>query len=178
LSAAGIPVSIDGARTVLTDSSGRFQFSAVPEGPHHVMLWRRELPAEYDAGDAADAMVTIEPRHTAKVELDVFPLAELHGMIRAPQGVSTEALIVRLLPGERYTTPDADGNFAFFNVREGDYEVVLDSGSLPQYSEMKTPARKPAAVRIGAETPPLEFGFEVRPPERPVRRIDLTARRP
>ena len=55
----------------------------------------------------------------------------------------------------------ADGSFAFYNVREGDYEMTLDKASLPENGELKSPGSVFAVVRLGKAAPPAEFQIEI-----------------
>ncbi len=169
--ANAIPVSLDGSRTVSTDVSGSFRFSQVPEGAHRVSLATRELPAEFDPGPSAETVVQVHPQRTVRVELDVIPLGSLEGQVTGPPGSPLGNILIHLLPIGRYTTPDTDGRFWFYNLREGDYEVVLDERTLPEHSVLLTPARMSLSFRVGLKPTPLRFEFEVRPPEKPIRRV-------
>lgn len=169
--ARGVPVSVDGGRSTTTDESGRFRLQAVPEGQHTVLLSPNELPADYDFGPAKEAVVMVQPKRTIRVELDVMPLSFLQGKVNAPKDVSTEDVIIRLLPTDRYTTPDSDGSFSFSNVREGEYEMALDQKTLPEDAVLTTAAHTPVSVRIGGKIPVIQFDFVISKPEKPVRKI-------
>ena len=171
LPAAGIPVMLDGYRTVSTGDDGRFRFEETPEGTHEVALSSRELPADYDPGALRNARVVVQPRRTARAELEVLPLLPLEGKIRGPEGVPLDGIIVRLLPGERYTNASADGVFVFYNLREGDYEVAIDPKSLPEGGELLSPRSVPAAVRTGAPVAPVHFSIGVNPQQKPIRKV-------
>jgi hypothetical protein len=74
-----------------------------------------------------------------------------------------------MLPGERYTTPE--GAFFFYNLREGDYELVLDKTTLPEFAVMDQAERVSVSVKVGRQPEPVNFPFEVRPPQKPVRNV-------
>jgi hypothetical protein len=169
--AAAIPVRLDDSRSVQTDAAGRFRFSEVPEGSHKVTVATRELPADYDPGPAPEATVVVQPRRIARAELDVLPLTMIRGRVAGPPGVATENILIKLLPSDRYTTTDSDGSFAFQNLREGDYELLLDEQTLPEHSRLKSPNRVPCATRFGRSSVAIQFEFEVRQPEKPVRKV-------
>ena len=60
-----------------------------------------------------------------------------------PKDVPLEDIVIRMLPGERYTTPDSEGAFYFYNLREGNYELVLDKMTLPEFAVMDQSERIP-----------------------------------
>ncbi len=167
---AGIPVRLDESRTVFTGEDGRFHFSDVPEGPHKVGIAWKELPAEYDAVPG-EGSVVVQPRRVARADLGVFPLTRLTGAVKGPDGSPVEDILIRLLPTDRYTTTDSDGAFSFENLREGDYELEVDSSTLPQHAAATTPMRVPVSVHAGRTLTPVEFRFEIRRPEKPVRKV-------
>lgn len=167
---AGIPVSLDESRTVCTGEDGRFRFSDVPEGPHKVSIAWKELPAEYDVATGEGAVV-VQPRRVARTDLGVFPLTRLAGAVRGPDSSPAENILIRLLPTDRYTTTDAGGAFSFENLREGDYELEIDRATLPEHAVLTTPLRVPVSVHAGRELAPAGFRFEIRKPEKPVRKV-------
>ncbi len=172
--AAGIPVSLDDGRTVETDAEGRFHFKDVGEGIHQVMLSRSELPADYDPGTDKEASISVLPRRTATAELTVVRLTSLSGAVTGPEKAALEHILIRLVPGGRYTTTGPDGHFAFHNLREGDYELGLDERSLPSDAVLTGAPRMPVAVRLDAPPPEMRFRFTQNEKHKPVRRIELS----
>ena len=71
--AAGIPVTLDGHRTVTTGADGRYFFSEVPEGVHEASLSATELPAEFDPGDPATSRLMVQPRRISRADFEVLP---------------------------------------------------------------------------------------------------------
>jgi len=169
--AEGIAVKLDQGRTILTDAEGRFHFSDVPEGPHKVALATEELLADYDPGPNKEKSVVVYPNKLARADLDVIRLAVIQGKLSGPPGVALDAIAIRLAGTDRYTTPDSMGNFHFYNLREGEYQVAADEKTLPQYAVMKGPARVTLSARQGRQTEAVNFEFEVHKPERTVRKI-------
>lgn len=169
--AQGISVSLDQYRITTTDSDGRFRFLDVPEGPHEVSLAMQILAADYEPGLVTEARMLVQPRRIARADLDVVPLTSVQGKVTAPPGISPESVLIHLLPTPRYTTPDSEGNFAFYNLREGDYEVVLDEETLPANSLLTTPSHVPISLRLGLEHARLYFEFKIRQPEKPIRKL-------
>jgi uncharacterized membrane protein YgcG len=80
--------------------------------------------------------------------------------------------VIRLAGTNRYTTPYQDGSFTFYNLREGEYEVVFDEQTLPEGYLLASPAR----MRVLATNakPPAESVFELKLKpvvEKPIREI-------
>jgi hypothetical protein len=85
--------------------------------------------------------------------------------------VKPEDFVIRLLPGERYTTPDADGKYGFYNLKEGDYEIVFDESLLPEDEVLTDSPRRQVSVRIGKDTIVTPFEIKIVKKEKPVERL-------
>lgn len=175
-SAAGIPVVLDGSRTEVTDAEGRFRFVDVPQGRHVVALSPRELPAEFDAASAPEVPVQVLPRRTVRAEFRVVRLASLAGKFASAREAPFTNIIVRLAGTARYTTPDEEGNFAFYNLPSGDYELVIDLSAMPRPYRLSTPDRIPVRVRSGEETPTVLIGLEEMQVKPAVREVQVNVR--
>jgi hypothetical protein len=169
--AEGVSVSLDRNRTVVTDAEGRFHFPEVPEGSHNVALALRELPADFDPGAVKETTVAVYPSKLARGDLDVIRLAFIQGKVTGPPDVPVEDIVIRIEATGRYTTPDSEGNFYFYNLREGDYNLMLDEKSLPEYGVTAKPDHVSVAVRLGQQPQPIGFRFEVHKPAKPVRNV-------
>ncbi|MBZ5624917.1 MAG: carboxypeptidase-like regulatory domain-containing protein [Acidobacteriia bacterium] len=169
--AAGIPISLDGHHTVTTDSEGHYLFTAVPEGPHDVSLSATELPAEFDPGVPDKARLLVQPRRGARADFEVLPLSAIEGTVTGPEGATLEGILIRLIPGARYTSTASDGHFAFYNVREGDFNLVLDTSTLPENSKLLSEPSVPAGVRAGAPVPPAVFSCGIVSSQKTVRKV-------
>lgn len=153
------------------DSRGQAEIAA--QAVHAVAIVVSELPTDFDPGSVARQTVEIEPRHTSSARLEVVRLAQISGRVSVAPGVSPENILIRLLPTDRYTTPDADGAFLFSNVREGDYDIALDRRTLPENTVLQSAERVSVSVRIGAPVPVVEFQTVQEQTVRPVRKIFL-----
>jgi hypothetical protein len=169
--AANVPVWIDGSRLERTDERGRFGFADVPEGPHKVALALKELPANFEPGPIHSVQAVVEARKTVRAELEVVSLGRFCGTVRAPAGTALDGVLLRLRPGTRYTTPDPDGAFCFYNLREGDYQVELDPASLPELTRLVSAASVPVALRLAGDPPSAEFVLEAPKQEPRIRRV-------
>jgi len=171
--AANVSVSLDLYRSVVTDTSGHYSFSDVPEGSHVVGLDMDQLPTDYEPGPDATAHVTVEPRALARSDFTVVRLTHLTGRITAPAGIQVDSVVIRLAGTNRYTTPDEDGNFGFYNLREGEYTVVIDLQTIPEEIMLPTPASlQVLASGENESSAVIEFRLEPKPQrEKPVRQI-------
>jgi len=171
--AEGVPVSLDRNRTVLTDAEGHFHFPEVAEGSHSVALDMLQLPADFDPGPVRETTVAVYPSKVARGDLDVVRLAFVQGKVTGPAGVPVDGIAVRIVGTDRYTTPDSEGNFYFYNLGEGDYSFMVDEKTLPEYAVTIKPDRVAVSVRLGRQPEPITFRFEVHQPEKPVRKVVL-----
>lgn len=170
--AANVAVILDHGRTAVSDSSGHYVFSDVPEGTHDVELDMEQLPAEYAPGPDKGATVSVTPRVIAKTDFDVVRLTSISGTIVAPKDVNFDDVVVRLVGTNTYTTPYSDGSFAFYNLREGQCEIEIDPATIPEGYMLASPGRVTVnAVGSGASTR-VEFELKPKPKvEKPVRQM-------
>ncbi|HZU26924.1 MAG TPA: hypothetical protein VFA04_15470 [Bryobacteraceae bacterium] len=171
--AIGIPVVLDGGRTAVTDGTGRFRFEGVPEGRHAIALAEAGLPAQFNPGRVSRVQLDVVGRRPAAVSLDVVRLGMIRGRVMAPASITLDTVVLRLLPGTRYTTAGADGRFAFYNVRAGTYDIVLDRNHVPDNAEVQGPFS--FHIDFDVDTAPALPVFELgeKKSEKPVRRIIL-----
>ena len=169
--ATGIPVRLDGYRTTYTDATGYFHFDEVPEGIHTIGPAPDELPADVELDGPSQADVRVMPRLRARADFAVAPLLAMTGKITAPAGVPLDGVLVRLRPSARYTTPDADGSFSFFGLREGSYEVTVDRNSLPEDVVVSSASTIVVDMKVGATPASADFDLAVEHRELPVQRV-------
>ena len=170
LLAAGIPVTLDKNRVALTSADGHYRFDDVPAG-EHVAALSEELPADFDPGAHSQVRLAVQPRRAARADFEVLPLASLTGNVTGPEGAALEGIVIRLHPGDRYTTTASDGHFSFYNLHEGDFEVVLDQSSLPENERLDSESAMPAVVRLGVPVPPIGFAVTVQVNTKPIRKV-------
>ena len=167
--APSIPLILDNSRTVLSGPDGHYVFDNVAEGVHEVGLDLAQLPADFDPGDLRSTRVVVQPRRAVRADFEVLPLMEISGRVTGPANVPVQDIVVRLLPGTRYTSTRNDGTFTFHNVREGDFELAVDAKTLPEGAEMQSPATVGVSVRVGAPLPAVEFAFVVKRAQKSIR---------
>ena len=106
----------------------------------------------------------------------MVPLTSLSGQVQGPDKAALGNILIRLAgdpAAGRYTTTDQEGWFAFYNLREGDYEVVLDPATLPPDAVLEGEARVGRQVRIGTDPTSVLFRMTIQHKTKPVRRIEL-----
>ena len=167
--AKDVPVVLDDGTIVTTNEDGLFRFSRVSEGRHTVTLAVNQLPADYDPGPKPEVAIEVKARQAATAELSVTPLVSFTGRIIGPDGTALDGVIVKLLSTDRYTTPTPEGRFGFYNLREGEYDVVIDSKSLPEFGVLdRITAHVSLSRGIPAEE--LTFHLSIQKPDKPIRR--------
>ena len=171
--AANVTVSLDHYRAAVTDASGRYEFVHVAEGPHEVGLDQEQLPTDYEPGPAPTAIVSVQPQAIARADFTVVRLAYLRGRIVAPVDAPLDGVVIRLAGTNRYTTPDLSGNFAFYNLREGEYDVVIDVDTLPDgYLLASSPSIRSLASSSASPAAPIRFELRLKPqPNKPIRQL-------
>lgn len=175
IAAAGIPVVLDGYRTVHTDDHGRYKVLDVMQGQHKVELSPRELPAEYDPASGGPSLINVRSARTERRDFNLVRLMSLTGQVLAPPNSKVEEIVIRLDGTRRLTTPDEDGRFAFYNLPAGDYKVVLDESTLAEERRLSGPGSASVSLRRGGEPVEVIFGIEAVVIVKPVRQINLRA---
>jgi hypothetical protein len=170
--APNVAVSLDHDRSALTDAAGHYEFAKVSEGIHEVGLNMEQLPTDYEPGATTQGRVKVDPESVARADFNVVRLAMFSGRIVAPEGAKLEDIIIRLTGTNLYTTPYDDGSFFFYNLREGDYEVVIDPQTIPDGYLLASPAIVRVSPRSFTAPPRVEFELKAKPVAvKPVREI-------
>jgi hypothetical protein len=91
----------------------------------------------------------------------------------APVDAPLDGVVIRLAGTNRYTTPDLSGNFAFYNLREGEYDVVIDVDTLPDgYLLASSPSIRSLASSSASPAAPIRFELRLKPqPNKPIRQL-------
>jgi len=173
--APAVVVTLESGQSAKTDVNGRYLFERVPEGLHAVSINLEELPAEYNPGTKTKSPVTVSPRRVSRADLDLFALSAFVGKVAVVSGSGfddLEGILVRLSPGDRYTTTLKDGSFAFYNLPDGGYEVSIDANTLPTEARLTSPSQAALTVRAGEVPTTVRFEIERRPVvEKPVHKV-------
>jgi hypothetical protein len=169
--AEGVTLSIDRGQTAVTDADGHYYFPGVPEGTRTVALAVHELPAEFEVGTNIESALLVLPSKSSHTDFSVVRLVTIQGKLSGPKDVPVDVVVIRMLPGDRYTTPDTDGAFAFYNVRAGAYTLTVDEKTLPEFGVLKGPGSVSVSVKGGGESALVAFAFEIHVPQKPVRKV-------
>ena len=86
--------------------------------------------------------------------------------MRDSEQLRLENVVVRLRPGDRYTTAESDGSFSFHNLPLGEYEVSIDPSELPGEVVILSKRTVPVSLFDGSEAPFVSFQLGVRTAER------------
>ena len=173
--ASDVAVQLDHSRTTTTDSTGHYRFDDVPEGQHTVLPDIAELAADYSPGPPPPVSPTVKPRVISRVDLHLvkagtFIKGTLHGLAPDDEGnVRLENIVINLISADgdqiRYTTCDSTGDFAFYNLPAGKYQIEVDQTTLPENYILISPPS------IDADTPQPEFVIRKQVKQLPIRRV-------
>lgn len=153
---AGIKVQIDGRRTVMTDTSGKFSFGSLPRGEYNVAVISDELGVRLRANTSVERLVSLSARQTVNLSFGLSNAGFIAGRIfndiffdgeQHPGGTIREGgvkLYLRsLVQGARQPvltqTLGANGLYEFRNLAPGQYVLELDPKTLPP--DFKVPAQ-------------------------------------
>lgn len=155
---AGVEVILDNVQRTRTDSNGRFRFDGVSAGAHLV-------EARYTS-DQPTFFTTPWPARVETGSSVHFGVARsrssLRGVVLADAGTGIEGVLVRLVGADSRTSARTadDGTFVAEGLAPGDYDVSIDTGSVPVgYPVDDIPAQR---VRVG-KTEPGRARFVLRP---------------
>ena len=184
--APDVSVQLDKSRTAVTDATGRYRFSDVPEGAHSVALDMAELGAAFSPGPGSPAC-TVKPRGLTRVDLRVVTVGSsirgrVQGLAKEDEGtVRLDSVVINIAAaggqtpgdtkGDRYTTSDGAGDFAFYNLTPGRYRVSLDSVTLPEDYKVQSDPEVEADLRATGDAPPVIFRIGKQIKELPVRKV-------
>ena len=173
--ASGVAVILESGQSATTGADGRYRLESVPEGLHTVSINMEALPADYNPGAKTKSPVSVSPQKISRADLDLYALSAFVGRVAVSSGPvfdSLEGIVIRLSPGDRYTTTLRDGSFAFYNLPDGDYEVSIAENTLPPEATLKSACHAALAVRTGSVPAAVQFEIERRPmEEKPVRKV-------
>ena len=94
----------------------------------------------------------VQPRRSVRADFEVLPLSTIEGTVTGPEGAARDGIVIHMLPGPAYTLTTSDGHFAFYNVREGDFNLVIDPATLPEDAKLLSDPSLP--VVVGSEPQP------------------------
>lgn len=137
---AGVVLRIEGRSAAISDAEGRLVVERVREGQYALALDEDTIPIGLlppERGQSA----RVVGRETTSVEFGLVPAASLSGVLfldengnnrRDAGEVAVPDVLVRLNPGDRFRTTEADGSFDFAFLRPGEYTLAVDTRSLPE----------------------------------------------
>ncbi len=172
--APNVTVRLESGKQATTDENGYFSIPEVPEGTQPVTIDTDTLPSEYGMAGTDRVAVLVRPDQIARVELEVIPFQSITGVILDAAGTpAPEGVVVELEPAKKFTTTDKQGRFGFYDLPEGNYAVILQADSLPEFAQPTSPTSVPVALRHGSSSG-LAIQFQYRivpPPPKPLRNV-------
>ena len=169
----GITISLNGEQSAITDSKGRYVFQKVAQGARRVDLHIERLPAHYNPAGSIHQFVDVRPTETSRADFHIVSLAWFEGRVRDSEQLRLENVVVRLRPGDRYTTAESDGSFSFHNLPLGEYEASIDHSQLPGNVVILSKRTVPVSLFDGSETPFVSFELGVRREKKKIRHIEI-----
>ncbi|MBN1939231.1 MAG: hypothetical protein JW843_06575, partial [Candidatus Aminicenantes bacterium] len=160
----------DGSRTV-SGADGGYRFENVAEGPHQVRIEENRIPAVYYLLSPARADVLVQPRQVTQVSFLLISGANYSGRFlndtnrngkadEEDKGLADVLVIltpvIKSGPDAKPALPDAglilntysdtEGNFRFVNIPPGEYELSVDTETLP--TGFTVTAGLPAKIKL------------------------------
>jgi ActR/RegA family two-component response regulator len=198
---AGVTVNLEDGSKTATGADGRYRFPNVAEGPHQIRIEESAIPAFYYLMSPIRVDVLIEPREIRQVS---FPLiaggnaagrfiddADRNGKADPEEKGIGEILVIltpvlnnapaAAKPAEaqaaiQNTYTRTDRTFRFVNIFPGEYDLSLDSETLPKGA---TPAATfPLRIKIEPHGTVSGIDILVTPRARHQEKIGSFARRP
>jgi hypothetical protein len=155
-----------GSDSAVSDAAGRYAIRTAVRPGDSVRVDRETLPAQY--GWDEQPVVIASLRQT--VDFNVAPLNSIAGNV-ALEDETTGARrglagVVIRLDGEMTTVTDAEGRYAFYNLRPGRHVVEIAPGVRTDIAEV---GRAPLTIQLVADRAVTDADFRVRRVARPIR---------
>lgn len=139
---AGVRVDLDSGDSVLTDSRGRFEFTALKPGDYRVSVPLSQFTEAVKATGPTDVHVDLTLDRTAEVNFGIVNFGTVMGNAfndllldgkRRPDanGLPRIRLVLAGSTGRRDVVTDGTGDYEFDEVFPGDYALTVDRGTLP-----------------------------------------------
>ena len=170
---SGITISLNGEQSAITDSKGRYVFQKVPQGARRVDLHIARLPAHYDPAGLIHQFLHVRPTETSRADFHIVSLAWFEGRVKDSEQLTLENVLVRLRPGDRYTTAESDGSFSFHNLPLGEYEASIDPSHLPGEVVILSQPTVPVNLFDRSDAPFVNFELGVRREKKRIRHIEI-----
>ncbi|MGH9244209.1 MAG: S8 family serine peptidase [Acidimicrobiales bacterium] len=124
IAGATVSLEVDGnPRSTFTGADGTYAFSALPVGTYDVTA-----TAFGYGSDTQSAEITEGATTTLDFTLDPAAAGSVSGTVTDPAGNGVAGATVTIEGTPLTTTTDADGNYAFASVPQGDYTLTVSAG--------------------------------------------------
>ena len=160
-----------GPYSTITDDTGAYGFTRVPNGPFELLLDRDKLPAAYGLDEAPRPLVLTRGSRTV-VDLHAIPLNAIRGRVyqdrngnaRFDEGEGVVGAVIAI--GATVTATTEHGAYAFYNQPPGRHAIRLDAARLAKGLSPLSPATRNADLL--ADRPLLDVDFVVEFKDRPI----------
>jgi hypothetical protein len=168
----GIPdihIKIDKRTVAVTDSKGRYVIPKVGVGEHRIDLDVRRLPADFIILSPTPAKLEIHSGDVVQSDFTVVLGSSIQGRVYDKEtGEGIPNITLYLKPGNAFTYTNTSGEFLIENLAPGDYDLYIDSRTLPQGNVMIEPEFIKIGLVAGGEAHEVEFGIRITP--RPIQK--------
>jgi hypothetical protein len=160
-----------GPYSTITDETGGYAFTRVPDGQLDLFLDRDKLPAAYALDEKPRALSVLRGERQ-NIDLQVLPLNAIRGRVYQDlnrngsfddgEGVANAVLALNT----SVTATSATGSYAFYNQPPGPYTIRLDVKRLGTGFVAASAAQ--LDVELTAEKPLLGVDFTVEKRDKPI----------
>lgn len=160
-----------GPYTAITDATGGYRFTRVPDGEFALSLDRDKLPAAY-AWDDKPRPLIITQSSREHVDIQVVPLNAMRGHVyldengngHFDEGEGVPRAVVRV--NGSVTASDVEGAYAFYNQPPGRYTIRLDASRLTKGLAPASPTE--IDVELTGQYPQSGLDFAVEKKDMPI----------
>lgn len=171
----GVKIRLEDGTLALSDKEGRYEFSDVEVGSHHLSLEERRIPAGYNLISPTMVKLEVERRGATRRDFLLISSGEISGRVINDQnrdgridpgekGISD--VLVYIDTGEENTYADQEGGYSFYNLSPGRYTIAVDTTMLPEGFEFTSEEVKEVELEPGKEIKGVDFLIWIKP--RPV----------
>jgi len=168
-----IAVWLDDDKVVRTDGQGMFRFDDVVTNAHKIRASLNGVPADLVFADLAERTTAVVPYGQNVVNFRLVKAGRITGLVNyldnasdASRPLERAAADVRIIAsGDHDTFSEVNGNFLLSDLPPGNYELHLDSETIPQ-SYVSKPATVAVEVKPGKASENVKFELVI--PPRPV----------
>ena len=164
----GAGLKLEDRRRVRTDKEGGFRFAYVTPGIQKVVLDLADLPLEWTS-KALEKEVEVRPRREAEVTFLLIKASSIRGRlfidanndrIFQAEEEPLDDITVLLLPDEKSSHTDSEGNFRFDYLIPGNYTIKIYSETLPKGCRVVSDEEREFKLKSGQQIKDCNFSLQ------------------